>query len=33
MANDDEVGRAAIAQTMSKLTADVYPSCTQEEAE
>jgi integrase len=33
MANDDEVGRAAMAKTMSKLTADVYPSCTREEAE
>jgi integrase len=33
MANDDEVGRAAMAKTMSKLTAAVYPSCTREEAE
>jgi hypothetical protein len=33
VANDDETGRAAMAKTMSKLTADVYPPGTHEEAE
>jgi integrase len=30
MANDDEVGRAAMAKTISRRTADVYPLCTEE---
>ncbi|HEY3090735.1 MAG TPA: tyrosine-type recombinase/integrase [Jatrophihabitantaceae bacterium] len=31
MANDDEVGRAAMAATMGSLLAGVYPSCTREQ--
>ncbi len=32
MANDQEVGRAAMAKTMTKVVPDVYPACTAEHA-
>ena len=30
MPNDDEIGRTAMAKTMTRVAAGVYPSCTEE---